>query len=123
MNPADELRTAAQTLRTLATEAASGSGSNRWRTKRHFPNQPGSTFTSLLTESGTPLMGGGGRNRVPYLHAPVADYIAAMHPGVGTALAAWLESWTGIEMYEAHALPEDARHALAVARQINGSAP
>ncbi|CAL9664316.1 hypothetical protein SUDANB1_07132 [Streptomyces sp. enrichment culture] len=49
-------------------------------------------------------------------------YIATMHPGVGAALASWLESWTGIEMYEAHALPEDARHALAVARAINGTA-
>ncbi|MFC1260678.1 MULTISPECIES: hypothetical protein [Streptomyces] len=118
MNPADELRTAAQTLRTLATEAASGSGSNRWRTKRHFPNQPGSTFTSLLTESGTPLMGGGGRNRVPYLHAPVADYIAAMHPGVGTALADLL-----LDQADGDDEGEINPWALAVARQINGSAP
>ncbi|WP_432091059.1 hypothetical protein [Streptomyces sp. NRRL F-5630] len=54
---------------------------------------------------------------------PKSRYIAAMHPGVGTALAAWLESWTGIDLREDAALPEDARHALAVARQILGGTP
>ena len=34
------------------------------------------------------------------------------------ALADWLDSWTGIDLYEAGPLPEDARHALAVARAI-----
>ncbi|MFC8553362.1 hypothetical protein ACFUMI_38300 [Streptomyces sp. NPDC057273] len=55
--------------------------------------------------------------------API-PYIAAMHPGVGAALAAWFESvafrarhngseWVGADLH----------HALAVARQILGSAP
>ncbi|MFI7656028.1 hypothetical protein ACIBX9_25445 [Streptomyces albidoflavus] len=48
-------------------------------------------------------------------------YIAAMHPGVGKALATWLESWTGIEVAEDGPLPDDLRHALTVARQILGS--
>jgi hypothetical protein len=50
-----------------------------------------------------------------------AAFIAAMHPGVGAALAKWLDSWTGIDLYEAGSLPEDAKHALAVARQINAA--
>jgi hypothetical protein len=51
----------------------------------------------------------------------IAPYIAAMHPGVGRALADWLDSWTGIELSEGAALPEDASHALAVARAINAN--
>ncbi|MEV7034575.1 hypothetical protein AB0N99_30640 [Streptomyces sp. NPDC093272] len=35
----------------------------------------------------------------------------------------WLDSWTGIELREDAALPEDAQHALAVARALNGSQP
>lgn len=38
-------------------------------------------------------------------------------------IANWLDSWTGIVLREDAALPEDARHALAVARAINGSTP
>ncbi|MGW3164799.1 hypothetical protein ACWC9Q_18385 [Streptomyces sp. NPDC001142] len=35
-------------------------------------------------------------------------------------IAAWLESWTGVDLSEHGPMPEDARHALAVARQILG---
>ena len=35
----------------------------------------------------------------------------------------WLESWTGIDFREDAALPEDAQHALAVARALNGGQP
>ncbi|AKZ60784.1 hypothetical protein SAM23877_p075 (plasmid) [Streptomyces ambofaciens ATCC 23877] len=34
----------------------------------------------------------------------------------------WLASWEGVELREDAALPEDAQHALAVARAINGGA-
>jgi hypothetical protein len=102
--PADELRTAATTLRTHAEGAADGPWTvNGW----------GNIETAKSEEVAEvwPL-----NNRDHN-----AAYVAAMHPGVGKALASWLESWTGIEMYEAHALPEDARHALAVARLINAA--
>ncbi|MFF4661985.1 hypothetical protein [Streptomyces sp. NPDC001282] len=36
-------------------------------------------------------------------------------------IAAWLESWTGVDLSEHGPMPEDARHALAVARQILGT--
>lgn len=49
-----------------------------------------------------------------------AAYIAAMGPTVGAALADWLDSWTSIDFNERAAMPEDLRHALAVARAING---
>lgn len=32
----------------------------------------------------------------------------------------WLASWEGIDFREDAALPEDAQHALALARAING---
>ncbi|MFD5294742.1 hypothetical protein ACFWJU_05995 [Streptomyces mutabilis] len=38
-------------------------------------------------------------------------------------VSSWLASWEGIDLCEDAALPEDARHALAVARAINGTAP
>lgn len=48
-----------------------------------------------------------------------AAYIAAMHPGVGTALADWLDTWDGLELREHSAMSEDAEHALKIARLIN----
>ncbi|MFE1109679.1 hypothetical protein ACFW5U_27850 [Streptomyces rochei] len=107
MNPADELRTAAEKIRTLSKAISA-------------PDERDQVFHAEGTDV---TQGRTGLYDVATTQTTeLADYIAAMHPGVGTALAAWLESWTGIEMYEAHALPEDARHALAVARQINGTA-
>lgn len=46
----------------------------------------------------------------------VAALVRAREP-----LASWLDSWTGIELREDAALPEDAQHALATARAINGA--
>ena len=47
----------------------------------------------------------------------VAALIRARDP-----LTKWLLSWGGIELEESGPLPEDAQHALAVARAINGGA-
>jgi hypothetical protein len=35
-------------------------------------------------------------------------------------LAAWLDSWGLVDLREHAAMQEDARHALAIARAING---
>ncbi|MFJ7070161.1 hypothetical protein [Streptomyces sp. NPDC101115] len=51
---------------------------------------------------------------------PTSVYIAAMGPVTGRAIARWLGSWTGMSLDEAAAMPEDLRHALAVARAILG---
>lgn len=108
MTAAHELRTAAQKIRALAKAIST-------------PDERDQVFHADGTDV---TQGRTGLYDVATTQTPeLADYIAAMHPGVGTALVAWLESWTGIEMYEAGSLPEDARHALAVARQINGSTP
>jgi hypothetical protein len=52
-----------------------------------------------------------------------ANWIAAMHPGVGTLLAKWLGSWNGTDLDEHAAMPDDLAHALAIAREINRSQP
>ncbi|MGW3492090.1 hypothetical protein [Streptomyces sp. NPDC001054] len=101
MTPAETLTAAAEKLRTLATEATHGP----W-------------WGDDLDEVQSPT--GQVARAVGAAAYPKSRYIAAMHPGVGTALADWLESWTDIELAEDAALPEDARHALLVARQILG---
>ncbi|MFE9317868.1 hypothetical protein ACFYNV_22615 [Streptomyces albidoflavus] len=103
--PADTLRAAAERLRELAAAAL---GNDRpWRYAKGLPDD------SVRTSTGWEVVYG---QDPANLH-----YIAAMHPGVGNALAAWLESWTGIEAAEDGPLPDDLRHALTVARQILGS--
>ena len=108
--PADELRTAADKLRQDA-EAARRASPPPWAVTDEYVVRCADGMI-VADRSGT-------------IHpAERADlpYIAAMHPGVGAALADWLESWTGIDLYEAGSLPEDAKHALAVARAVNASA-
>jgi hypothetical protein len=132
MTPAEELRTAAETLRTLATAAADDSGNATWKTNRHFPELPEAGYTALWATGVQPLLkGGGGRGRPPaYVTAPVGDYIAAMDPTLGLALATLLEGVlsSSREASPAHeecsswCTPQtcDLSAALAVARQING---
>ncbi|SFY52085.1 hypothetical protein [Streptomyces sp. F-1] len=123
MTPAEEIKQAATRLRELATAAADNSGSSNWHTTRHFPDQPDSTFTSLWATGVRPLLGGaGGRGRPPaYVKAPVGDYIAAMDPAVGLALADWLETTAAKLNHSTHPGWQDhvEPHALAVARAIN----
>ncbi|MFF5773875.1 hypothetical protein ACFY8V_32740 [Streptomyces californicus] len=139
--PADQLRAAADLLRAASTAAADHSGSSVWQSTRHFPDQPDSDFTTLTAGPGRPLHkgGGGGRGVAPYMHAPVSEYAALMGPGVGLALAAWLEraaveydatvrGAAGVWSESGEERERDAwverqtnRHALAVARQLLGT--
>ena len=111
--PADELRTAADRLRKLldAPELTPGPWLSLDHGDRMLYDGPGAEDQPPIYVIDEPMSNGAN-----------ADYIEAMHPGVGAALADWLESWTGIDLYEAGSLPEDARHALAVARAINATA-
>lgn len=133
--PADELRKAAEKLRTLATTATPGP----WRQHDTHLGQYGYAATVLSGEGNDtdlrawlPSM-----SHKPWDEArnvwPDALYIAAMHPGVGAALADWLDSaaelheegphhdcqWCGDEDWPC----ADIRHALAVARLINQEVP
>ncbi|WKD36536.1 hypothetical protein [Streptomyces xanthophaeus] len=123
MTPADELRAAADKLRTLSTEASEPP----WTV-----NQWGNVESADFAEAAEvwPLQAKPGAN---------ADYIAAMHPGVGAALAELLEdhakSCDAAEMAanqvfvnepaerERFIARQTNPRALAVARQILGSQP
>ncbi|WP_416477047.1 hypothetical protein [Streptomyces sp. LKA04] len=114
--PADELRTAADKIRELLDSLGDCRGP--W----YVVNQEQRPYPQRIDNVGVPYLVAS--TTTDPSHPPtIADYICAMHPGVGEALADWLESWDGIDLYEAGSLPEDARHALAMARQINGTAP
>lgn len=41
-------------------------------------------------------------------------------PAVAEAIAAWLDSWGVVDLREHASMEPDARHALAIARAING---
>lgn len=100
--PANELRTAAEKIRRLAMGAPANN--QPWRYAKGLPSD------SVRTATGW---------EVAYGDAPGdLQYIAAMHPGVGLALADWLSSAAD----DAQQIGADP-HALAVARQILGTTP
>lgn len=138
-SPADEIRTAAERLRTLATAATPGP----WRQHDTHLGQYGHTATVLSGERNDtelrawlPTMSQESWDETRNVWADAA-YIAAMHPGVGTALADWLED--AAHAYDAAVTaaasvyandpaaaeaflttgPGAQPHALAVARAIN----
>jgi len=130
--PADELCTAAEQLRTLARAASTDGKGNPtafWSIERSVVEGPDGRQRDIsrlyggFTDSGAPwpslLRGGdgsGGRAPSPHMYTPHAAYIAAMHPAVGTALAAWLEQTVRAVEDDQTAIPVEA---LAVARAIN----
>ena len=133
-SPADTLRAAALRLRALAEEATPGP----WRQHDTHLDLGGHTATVFSgTGNDTSL-----RAWLPTMsHEPWDDrrnvwadasYIAAMHPGVGTALADWLDSAASLVTgypdlgadHDRGACDDFAcdlvGHALAVARAILG---
>ena len=115
-SPAEELTAAAEKLRALVTDLGDCRGP--WyvvnRDQRHYPQRIDNIGVPYVVASTT----------TDPSHPPtVADYIAAMHPGVGRALADWLD-----RMAEATEQANDwtvgviatlQLDALAVARAIN----
>lgn len=128
---ADELRTAAETVRRLAEAATPGP----WRQHDTHLGQYGYAATVLSGEGNDTDL----RAWLPSMSQepwdetrnawPDAAYIAAMHPGVGAAIAAWLAKLAdfcdGVERAHGSQPPADNPSivdALAVARQINATA-
>lgn len=118
--PADELRTAAATLRALAEAAATESGNPHWTSTRAFPEQPDSTASIVSAEEAGPVFR---IARASYVRGPISDYVAAMDPAIGLLLAKWLGSWDGVDFDEHASMPDDLAHALTIARAINASQP
>lgn len=110
--PADELRTAAQRLRELATDATDGP----WT-----PDDPNTRWG----DDGDHQLVGGGKILATFdsdYNGPLnTAYAAAMHPGVGTALADWLDTTADQLAALTHPDWQDvvAPHALTTARAIN----
>lgn len=105
--PADELRTAAATLRALLTnpELTPGPWLSMDRGDRLVHAGPGSESKRPIYVVDEPMN-----------NSANAAWIAAMDPGVGAALADWLASAAD----DAEQIGPD-HNALAVARQINGT--
>ncbi|CAL9647524.1 hypothetical protein [Streptomyces sp. enrichment culture] len=106
--PAQELRTAANKIRTLAKAIST-------------PDERDQVFHADGTDV---TQGCTGRYDVATTQTTeLADYIAAMHPGVGTALADWLDATAATLDANTHPGWQDtvAPHSLAVARAINGT--
>lgn len=102
MTPTDELRAAAAKIRALATAVSAPDPAL----------QPFHAEGRDVTQGRTPGLYEVATTQTPAL----ADYIAAMDPTVGLALANWLE-WQARAFTEGHiAIPEAA---LAVARALN----
>ncbi len=130
---ADELRAASARLRELATAASTdryGRDTSTW-TSHHVNERDARLFGPdrvRIIRGGS--SGPHGRGVHPHLVPVHADYIAAMDPTVGLALADWLEATAAEvarieEQYRDRTAGESmAPHALTLARQINtGSQP
>lgn len=109
--PADELRTAAARIRELAAKATSGICPDWvYSAVRHVARNCAGSFECRHPEHQ-------GWDQPEWDRYDDSPYIAAMHPGVGSALAAWLDS-AAVDAREIGANPQ----ALALARAINGAA-
>ena len=111
--PAQELRTAAKKLRAYATEA-SHRAPGPWIVHEAYgflrvDNDRDKTKEAWTVKTGADLAE---ENR------PTAEYIALMHPGVGTALADWMDDAADGDQHGEH-----DPYALAVARAILGGQP
>jgi hypothetical protein len=109
---ADELRTAAARLRTLIAAVAEDMAANPyWASAEHPPHAHPSLYARGVDNG---------------LGGPAGALAAAMHPGVGNALADWLDTTATSLAASTHPEWQEcvAADALAVARQINtGSQP
>lgn len=112
-SPADELRAAAQALRTAA-DAAETASPGPWAITSERVIRCGDDEASIVADRSCADPG----------EDADLPYIALMHPDVGHALAQWLD-------FEAHLIDRlpgaelrgRTERALSVARVINGSQP
>ncbi|MEV7154878.1 hypothetical protein AB0N77_09665 [Streptomyces misionensis] len=108
MTPADELRAAAEKLRALASAVSAPDPAL----------QPFHAEGCDVTQGRTPGLYDVATTQTPEL----AAYIAAMHPGVGLALAKVFDAWARMASYDSTLLHRvGGDETLAVARAINGS--
>ncbi|WP_228981434.1 hypothetical protein [Streptomyces sp. DH12] len=112
--PAETLRAAVEKLRALTTHATSGP----WLATPDI-------LVGGWAVAQAPLARPDGPYLADFVREEDARYIATMHPGVGAALADWLEATAEHLAVSTHPDWQDTVAALplAVARQILGSQP
>ena len=124
---AQELRTAAETLRAQAKSAPGG----EWYAA--LARVPGDPEGDWIVDSPDRLIAGNIGIESDPAAEPRARYIATMHPGVGLALARWLDdvaaAWPWdhepVLDYDGDVIKLEESmdsHALKIARLINGGA-
>lgn len=117
--PGDELRTAAARLRQLVTFLGDCRGP--WKV-----GTPPSGYPQSISNVGVPYCVADTHEDPSIPVFTIAPYIATMHPGVGKALADWLDTTATSLAASTHPEWQEcvAADALVVARQINaGSQP
>lgn len=125
--PAQELATAATRLRRLAEAAASDDwGYRPWQTEECADKEEGSC-ACIVSQGVYQSFDEAQQPPVQYIAdaelTVYADWIAAMHPGVGAALAQLLDRWAWLGRVDPDLLNRvGGPEALAVARLINGPA-
>lgn len=129
MTPVEELRAAAAKLRKRGGEATPGPWDRPLNIRyknvvaaakpddeqgKYLDGRPEQVGVVMLNtwSDGTFMRKRGGRD---------LEWIALAHPGLAEPLAAWLESWDGIDFTEDGAMLDDLQYALRIARVINGS--
>lgn len=92
--PAALLRRAAEHLRTLAAEATPGPWALRWTGQDLQVHGPGQEYPYSVAEWGYAVATWEPEASQQRAECDTgnADYLAAMHPGVGLALADWLDA-------------------------------
>ncbi|MDK1473660.1 hypothetical protein QNO07_09530 [Streptomyces sp. 549] len=129
-SPADTLRDAAARLRTLAGAVpADHWGDRPWHVEECSDTDTMQNCPCIVTQGEYRAFDEPQDPPIQYVadaETPEhAAYIAAMHPGVGLALATWLEhSAVILSGYDNHDHAEEYGHLpLAVARAVLGSGP
>jgi hypothetical protein len=129
--PAAVLKRAADKLRALATAdgITPGPWTQSWHGQDHLVHGPGEAWSNSVAEWTYAIVTQEPKVSVQRAECNTADaaFIATMHPGVGVALADWLESTAAtvdaVTRQHADAAPADAHWlapALAVARAVLG---
>jgi len=144
MTPSDEIRSAAEKLRQIAERTSQAPWTTRWNEQQYELNSSARAYPIAEWTYAIATWEPQASEQRAECDTADADYIAAMNPAVGRALADWLEhEATGHEAvqglgdvttellnvqleradYGAQITHSTLPQALAVARAINGGQP
>ncbi|MEH0442485.1 hypothetical protein QA811_02120 [Streptomyces sp. B21-102] len=123
MTPADELRAAAAKIRDLTAEATGAPWATSWSEQQYEVKSPSGIDPIAEWTYAIATWEPEASEQRAECDTADADWIATMHPGVGTALARWLENTATSLTASTHPGWQDliAADALAVARAVLGT--